>query len=77
VEWVEDLPKFDGDPLFSISHVVNFLKYASKINVMHEDVLMRLLAYSLEGKQRDWVIHSCSPRSISSIVDFIEIFLKH
>ena len=51
VEWVEDLPKFDGDPPLAISHFVNFLKYTSKINVMQEDVLMRVFAYSLVEKQ--------------------------
>lgn len=44
---------------------------------MHEDVLMRLFAYSLEGDQSHWIICSISPKGISSIAGLIEAFLKH
>jgi hypothetical protein len=71
-KWVENIPKFDGDPLLAISHVVNSLKYISEINVVHEDVLMRLFYYSLGANKRDWVLLSCNPKSIYSISDFIE-----
>jgi len=76
-EWVEAIPKFDGDPLLVISHVVNFLKYNLEINVVHEAVLMRLFTYYLGVKQMDWVVHSFKTKSISSITNFIETFLKH
>jgi hypothetical protein len=79
--WLDNCPKFDGDPSSAITHVVKFLKYTSEINVIHEDVLIRLFLSKiwhghLEARQKNWVKHSCSPKSISSIAMFIEEFLK-
>jgi hypothetical protein len=55
---------------------VKFLKYASEINVIHEDTLIRLFLVSLEARQKNWVKNCCSPRSISSLTIFIDEFLK-
>jgi hypothetical protein len=52
LEWLEDLPKYDGDPSLAIPHIVNFLRYISEINVTHEDVMMRLFVYSFGMKQK-------------------------
>jgi hypothetical protein len=70
--WLDDCPKFDGDPSSTITHVVKFLKYASKINVVHEDVLIRFFLVSLEARQNNWVKKSLSPKSIPSLTVFIE-----
>jgi hypothetical protein len=75
-DWGNDCPKLDGDLSSAITHVVKFLKYTSKINVIHKDVLIRLFLISLEARQKNWVKHSCSPKSISSLAVFIEEFLK-
>jgi hypothetical protein len=39
-EWRESFPKFNGDPTLAVTHVMNYMKYASSLNVLHEDVLM-------------------------------------
>jgi hypothetical protein len=39
-DWRESFPKFDGDPSLGISHVMEYMKYASRLNVRHEDVLI-------------------------------------
>jgi hypothetical protein len=75
-DWGDNCPKFDGDLSSVITHVVKFLKYTSDINVIHEDVLIRLFLLSLEARQKNWVKHSCNPKSISSLAVFIEEFLK-
>jgi hypothetical protein len=53
-----------------------FLKYFLKIDVMHQDVLIRLFFLSLETRQKEWVKHILSPKSISSLTKFIHKFLK-
>jgi hypothetical protein len=76
-EWRENFLKFNGDPTLAITHVVNYMKYASSLNVLHEDVLMKIFVSSLESSQRSWLAHSCNPRSILSSTKLIEEFLKH
>ena len=75
--WWEDYSKFDSDPSSAIAHVVKFSKYTSELNVIHEDVIMRLFMIPLEARQRNWVKHSCIPKSIPSMEVFILKFLKH
>jgi hypothetical protein len=43
--WWEDYPKFDGDPTSSIVHVAKNFKYTSELDVIHDDVLVRLFYY--------------------------------
>jgi hypothetical protein len=50
--WREKWPKFDGDPTLVVTHVVKYMRYASSINVMHEDVLMKIFVYYLDSSQR-------------------------
>jgi hypothetical protein len=33
-EWRESFRKFSGDPTLTVTHVVNCMKYASKLNVL-------------------------------------------
>jgi len=39
--------------------------------------LIRSFVYSLGRKKRDWIRHSCSPKSIPSLKIFVEKILKH
>jgi hypothetical protein len=77
LEWRESFPKFNGDPTLAVTHVVNYMKYASSLDVLHEDVLMKIFVSSLESSQRNWLAHSCNPKSIPSSTKLIEEFLKH
>ena len=76
-EWRASCPKFNGDLALAVTHVVNYVKYASSLNVLHEDVLMKIFVFSLESSQRSWLSHSCDPKSIPSSTKLIEEFLKH
>jgi hypothetical protein len=38
IEQRTNFPKFNGDPALTITHVVNYMRYASAINVLHENV---------------------------------------
>jgi hypothetical protein len=71
-KWRESCPKFDGDPALAVTHVMNYMKYASSLNVLHEDVLMKIFVSSLESSQKDWLAHSCDPKSIPSSTNLIE-----
>jgi hypothetical protein len=64
--WRENCPKFDGDPTLVVTHVVNYMRYASSINVMHEDVLMKNFVSSLNSIQRKCLADLCDPKSIWS-----------
>ena len=66
---------FDGDPLSVIDHIERFSAHASKEKVVHQDVLMLLFMGSLGG-HNSW-LHDHEPRSISSIEEFVEGFLRH
>jgi hypothetical protein len=72
LEWRERCPKFDVDPSLTFTHVMNYMKYASSLNVLHEDVLMKIFMSSLESSQKDWFAHSCDPKSILSYTKLIE-----
>jgi hypothetical protein len=76
-EWRESCPKFSGDPTLAVTHVVNYMRYASSINVLHEDVLMKIFVSSLESSQRKWLAHSCDPKSIWSSTKLVEEFLRY
>ena len=53
------------------------MKYGLSLNVLHEDVLMKFFVFSLESSQRDWLGHSCDPKSIPSSTNIIEEFIRH
>jgi len=66
---------YDGDCNLPISHVASFLEFISNINVTHEDVLLRLFVYSLEGVPRAWIKHCTIPKQISSLAGLMQVFL--
>jgi hypothetical protein len=47
-----------------------------QMNIQHEDVLMKLFMYSLEGDAREWY-RSLPPSSISSLKEFHATFSNH
>lgn len=75
--YITNVLKFDGDPSSTIDHIAKFIEYASEINLVHEDALMKLFINSLGIDQREWIIYSCGPGSISSIKVLIEKFLMY
>jgi len=69
------VPVFDGDPLSVMDHVERFNAHASREKVVHQHVLMLLFMRSLCG-HNSW-LHNHEPKSISSIEEFIDGFLRH
>jgi diadenosine tetraphosphatase ApaH/serine/threonine PP2A family protein phosphatase len=51
LDWLEDCPTFDGYPILATSHDMKFLKYTSKINVIHENIDDTIFLLS-EGKTK-------------------------
>jgi hypothetical protein len=76
-EWRASFPKFNGDPSLAITHVINYMKYASSLDVLQEDVLMKIFVSSLESSQKDWLAHSCNPKGMPSSTKLIEEFIRH
>jgi hypothetical protein len=74
--WGNNYSKLYGYPFLVVTHVVNFLKYVSEIDVTHQDVLIRFFLLSLETRKNDWFKHTLSFKSISSLATSIEEFLK-
>ena len=76
IEWREIFPEFDVDLALAVTHVMEYMKYASRLNVLHEDVL-KIFVSSLEEIQRKWLAHPSNPKSIPSSTKLIEEFLRH
>jgi hypothetical protein len=71
-EWRENFPKLDGDPALAVTHVVEYMKYASSLNVLHEYVMMKIFVSYLEESQRKWLAHSYDPKNIPFSMKLIE-----
>jgi hypothetical protein len=69
IKWREKFPKFNGDPSLVVIRIDNYMKYDSILDVIHEDVLMKICVYSLESSQRNFLAHSCDLKSIPSYQD--------
>jgi hypothetical protein len=76
-KWRARVPRFNGDPTLTVTHVINYMKYASSLDVLHEDVLMKICVSPLESSKINLVAHSCNPKRICSSTKLIEEYLKH
>jgi hypothetical protein len=66
-EWKGHLPKLKkGKEDSPVEHLLEFYGRMHKMNIHHEDFLMKILMYSLEGHTREWYI-SFPPSRISSL----------
>ena len=76
-EWGDFLPRFrehrDENPA---KHLLEFHELMHQWGIHHEDVLMQMFMYSLEGYAREWY-QSFPPTSISSLEQFHVAFNKH
>ena len=66
-------PIFGGLP---ITHIVEFLKYISEIELEGEDFLVKLFILSLPSFFQDWFKGCCEDRGISSFIDLISRLLS-
>jgi hypothetical protein len=77
--WGDDLPRFrEKDEDNPAHHVIKFHQYMDQLSIHHEDILMKMFMYSLEGYARKWykTLHASS---ISSLKDdcFHDVFYSH
>jgi hypothetical protein len=59
-----------------VSHVLQFLKYVSRLKITHEDVQIGLFMSSLQPRQRAILNYGCCPKSITSFTGFINLFFN-
>jgi hypothetical protein len=69
-EWENSLPRFRGEEWeVPAEHLLDFHDYMHRLQIVHEDVQIRLFCFSLEGIARDWY-RSLPNASVSSLADF-------
>jgi hypothetical protein len=73
-EWENSLPRFRGEEWeVPAEHFLDFHDYMHRLQVVHEDVQIRLFYFSLEGIARDWY-RSLPSASVSSLAEFHAAF---
>jgi hypothetical protein len=73
-EWKDLLPRFyEGKDDNPVEHVHEFHALMQQLDIHHEDILMKMFMYSLDGDARKWYF-SLPPSSISSLKDFHGVF---
>ena len=73
-EWEGVLPLFqEKEEDNPAHHVIKFHQYMDQLGIHHEDVLMKMFMYSLDGSARKWY-RNLPPSSISSLKDFHDTF---
>ena len=69
-EWENSLPRFQGEEWeVPAEHLLDFHDYMHRLQVVHEDVQIRLFCFSLEGIASDWY-WSLPRASVSSLAEF-------
>ena len=71
----ERAPKFHGHLHLATQHVTSFIDYISDLNVVHEDVIMKLFVISMEEDANRWLKH-LDRGEISSFIGLIKAFHK-
>jgi len=75
--WGDYLPWFrEKDEDNPALHVVKFHQYMDQLNIHHEDVLMKLFMYSLDGYARQWY-RNIPSSSISSLKYFHDVYYSY
>ena len=73
-EWEVSLPRFSGnDWEVPTKFLLDFHDWIYKLQIIHEDVKIKLFRYSLEGATLDWC-RALSSSSITCLKDFHFVF---
>ena len=76
-EWGDFLPRFRGDGHDHLTqNLIAFHQYMDQLDIHHEDVLLKMFMYSLEGNARLWY-RSLPISSVSSIKYFHAVFYDY
>jgi hypothetical protein len=77
LECTDFLPIFHGDEGDNpAQHLIDFHQCIDRLNICHEDALMKIFVYSLNGDARRWY-RLLPVASISSLQEFHAAFNKH
>jgi hypothetical protein len=69
-EWENSIPIFRGEEWeIPAEHLLDFHEFIDRLEIVHEDVQIKLFKFSLEGIALDWC-RSLSDASVSSLADF-------
>ena len=75
--WDYCLSRFRGNEFdHPAEHLFDFHECMQRLNIFHEDVLIKMFRNSLEGKAREWC-NILPTASISSLSSFHDIFYSH
>jgi hypothetical protein len=73
-EWENSLPRFHGEEWeVPAEHLLDFHEFIDRLEIVHEDVKIKLFKFSLEGIGLDWC-RSLPDASISSLAEFHSAF---
>jgi hypothetical protein len=73
-EWENSIPRFRGEDWeIPAEHLLDFHDCMHRLQIVHEDVQIRLFRFSLEGIARDWY-RSLPLSSVISLADFHACF---
>jgi hypothetical protein len=73
-EWERSIPRFQGEEWeVPAEHLLDFHDFIHRLEIVHEDVQIKLFGFSLEGISRDWY-RSLPVASIISLADFHAAF---
>jgi hypothetical protein len=73
-EWENSIPRFRGEEWeVPAEHLLDFHDFIHRLQIVHEDVQIKLFGFSLEGIARDWY-WSLPIASIISLADFHAVF---
>jgi hypothetical protein len=73
-EWENSLPRFHGEEWeVPAEHLLDFHEFIDRLEIVHEDVKIKLFKFSLEGIGLDWC-RSLPDASINSLAEFHSAF---
>jgi hypothetical protein len=73
-EWECSIPRFRGEKWeVPAEHLLDFHDFIDRLEIVHEDVQIKLFKFSLEGIALDWC-RSLPSASVSSLADFHAAF---
>jgi len=76
-EWENSLLRFMGDDWkVPTKHLLDFHECMHKLDIIHENVLMKMFKYYLEGNAHEWC-RSLPIASIFSLIDFHAMFISY
>ena len=77
-EWDNSLPRFREEWEVPAEHLLDFHDFIHRLEIIHEDVQIKLFRYSFKGATLDWCrsLPALSIHSLASFHDAFHLFCK-